>query len=132
MDRLAFNAIAFAIVALPAALIFLAAKFAHRVCAGHRWTQWVAGGFALVFLCLLLIPFLLFGPEVAILWTYLALPFSVPFEYLASLGFIPFVVVTSMVDASFWGVLFYVLFAIVLLIRRKWRNRKPAQQAHGD
>ena len=132
MDRLVFYAIAFVIVALPAALIFLAAKFAHRVCAGHRWTQRVAGGFALVFLCLLLIPFLLYGPEAAILWTYLALPFSVPFEYLASLGFVPFVVVTSMVAASFWGALFYVLFSIILLIRRKWRqNRQPAQ-APGD
>jgi uncharacterized membrane protein len=125
MDRLAYYAFALALVAIPTALIFLAAKFAHRVCTGHRWTQRVACGVTLIYLCLLLIPFL-FGPEAGALWILLALPFALPFEYLASLGYIPFVVVTSIVAASFWGTLLYVLFAIILLIRRKWRHRPSA------
>ena len=125
MFPLTYYAAAFAIVAIPAALIFLAAKFAHRVCTGHRWTQRVACGFTLIYLCLLAAPFVLSGSEGATLWTILALPFFIPFEYLAALGFIPFAVVTSVVTASFWGTLLYVLFAIALLIRRNWR-RSPS------
>jgi hypothetical protein len=49
---------------------------------------------------------------------YLTLPFSLPLEYLAPLGFTVFVLVTTAIAASFWAVAVYVVAAGVLLLRR--------------
>jgi len=49
---------------------------------------------------------------------YLVLPFSILLEFAAAFGFLPWVVVTSLISATSWATLLYIASALVIRLRR--------------
>jgi hypothetical protein len=119
METIGFYAFASIVVAIPAGLIFFAARLAHRVCKSRRWPKIIALSFALAYLLLTLVPYAIYGPNWAAVWFYLAMPFSLVFEIIAPMGFGVFVAIASIMGACFLGTVLYVVFAIVLRVRRR-------------
>jgi hypothetical protein len=119
METIGFYAFSAIVVAIPAGLIYFAARLAHRACKSRRWPKIIALSFALAYLLLTLVPFAIYGPNWAAAWFYLALPFSLVFEITAPMGFGVFVALASTMGACFLGTVLYVVFAIVLRLRRR-------------
>jgi hypothetical protein len=117
METIGFYAFASVVIAIPVGLIFFAARRAHRVCKLHTWTRVTSLGFAFVYLFVTLTPYAIYGSQWAMVWFYLAMPFSVVLEIIAPLGFSVFALITTTIAASFWGALLYVLSAIILIFR---------------
>ena len=118
METIGFYAIASIVVAISGGLILFAANRAHRVCKRHTWPRVVALGLALLYLIVTVAPFVLYGSQWATVWFYLTMPFSMVLEITAPMGFTTFATITTLIAASFWGTLLYVVSAIILLLRR--------------
>jgi hypothetical protein len=52
-------------------------------------------------------------------WFLLTMPFSIVLEFTAHIGDIAFTGITTIIAACSWGTVLYVVFAIVLLVRRR-------------
>jgi hypothetical protein len=118
METIGFYAFAAIVVAIPAVVMFFAARLAHRVCKSRRWPKLIALSFALAYLLATLVPYAIYGPNWGAAWFYLAMPFSLVFEITAPMGFGVFVTIASAIGACFLGTLLYVVFAMVLRVRR--------------
>jgi len=118
METIGFYAFAGIVVAIPAGLIFLFAWLAHRICKSRRWPRIIALSFALAYLSVTLVPYAIYGRKWAMAWSYLALPFSLVFEITAPMGYSVYTAIASIMGACFFGTLLYVVFAIILRLRR--------------
>jgi len=118
MENIGYYAVVALAIAMPAGLIFFAASRAHRICKAHTWPKIIALGFALLYVLVALAPQAIYGTQWATAWFILTMPFSLVLEIIAPLGFGLFVFITTIIAASFWGTLLYVVFAIVLRLRR--------------
>ncbi len=118
MENIGYYAFAIIAIAIPAGLIFFAGSRAHRVCKAHTWPKVIALGFALAYVFVALAPQAIYGTQWASAWFILAMPFSIVLEIIAPLGFGLFVLITTIIAATFWGTLLYVVFAIVPRLRR--------------
>jgi hypothetical protein len=111
----AFMVVALAILVGP---MVLAIRLSHRVCGSRIWPRAVALGFWLVFVLATLAPYMFLGPSWASGWFFLVMPFSVLLEFTGSFGFTVFALIATIISASFWSTLFYVVFALILRIQR--------------
>ena len=123
METVGFYAFAGIVIAIPAGLIFFVASRAHRVCKSRTWPRVVALGIAFVYILVTIAPFALYGSQWGMAWFLLTMPFSLVLEVTAPMGIAAFTSITSIIAASFWGTVLYVVFAIILLVRERTAPR---------
>jgi hypothetical protein len=119
METIGFYAFASIVIAMPVGLILFASSRAHRVCKSYTWPRVVALVFVFVYLLVTSVPFALYGSQWGMAWYFLTMPFSIVLEITAPMGFSAFASITTLIAASSWGTILYVVFAIVLLVRRR-------------
>jgi hypothetical protein len=119
MEKLQYFLFASAMVTIPGGLILLAARLAHRACKAYAWLGLTALAVGFAYLAVMLCPFAVYGSQWALVWSILAMPFTLPFEILAPLSFVCYAIVTSVIAAFFWSTVLYVASAIIILFKRK-------------
>ena len=95
-----------------AVLFFFALRRSHRVCRSHLWPRALALSVGLLLLLVDLVPFAVYGSSWATVSFVLVLPFSLVLEFDG-------IVIPTIVSASFWSAIVYVIAALILRVIRR-------------
>ena len=113
-----FYAFALAVLTVLIGPMIWAMRKANRACKSRRWPKVLALIFWTLCITVMLAPYAVFGIEWTTAWTVINLPFSMVLEMWATTGAATYISICSIVTATFWTTVVFVLSALVVRFRR--------------